>query len=89
MDQLNESDERIVKIRKGNKAIINDTVFRKLIRDSLLIKEFRPQLKELKNKWVTTDSLLRANIDSLNNWKKGIVEKECWFQKTLSLLTND
>lgn len=84
--KLNESDERIVKIRKGNKAIINDTVFRKLIRDSLLIKEFRPQLKELKNKWVTTDSLLRANIDSLNNWKKGIVEKRMLVSKDLILV---
>lgn len=84
--RLNESDERIVKIRKGNKAIINDTVFRKLIRDSLLIKEFRPQLKELKNKWVTTDSLLRANIDSLNNWKKGIVEKRMLVSKDLILV---
>lgn len=85
--RLNESDERIVKIRKGNKAIINDTVFRKLIRDSLLIKEFRPQLKELKNKWVTTDSLLRANIDSLNNWKKGIVEKRMLVSKDLILVS--
>lgn len=84
--RLNESDERIVKILKGNKAIINDTVFRKLIRDSLLIKEFRPQLKELKNKWVTTDSLLRANIDSLNNWKKGIVEKRMLVSKDLILV---
>jgi potassium efflux system protein len=84
--RLNENDERIVKIRKGNKAIINDTVFRKLIRDSLLIKEFRPQLKELKNKWVTTDSLLRANIDSLNNWKKGIVEKRMLVSKDLILV---
>ncbi|WP_277016785.1 mechanosensitive ion channel family protein [Flavobacterium lindanitolerans] len=84
--RLNESDERIVKIRKGNKAIINDTVFRKLIRDSLLIKEFRPQLKELKNKWVTTDSLLRANIDSLNNWKKSIVEKRMLVSKDLILV---
>ncbi|WP_343625529.1 mechanosensitive ion channel family protein [Flavobacterium lindanitolerans] len=84
--RLNESDERIVKIRKGNKAIINDTVFRKLIKDSLLIKEFRPQLKELKNKWVTTDSLLRANIDSLNNWKKGIVEKRMLVSKDLILV---
>lgn len=84
--RLNESDERIVKIRKGNKAIINDTVFRKLIKDSLLIKEFRPQLNELKNKWVTTDSLLRANIDSLNNWKKGIVEKRMLVSKDLILV---
>lgn len=84
--KLNENDERIVKIRKGNKAIINDTVFRKLVKDSLLIKEFRPQLKELKTKWITTDSLLKANIDSLNNWKKVIVEKRMLVSKDLILV---
>lgn len=84
--KLNESDERIVKIRKGNKEIIKDTVLRRLIKDSLIVNEFRPQLKELKSKWVATDSLLKANIDSLNNWKKGIVEKRMQISKDLILV---
>lgn len=80
---LNDNDEKIVKIRKGTKVILKDTVFAKLIKDTLRIKEFRPQLKDLKAKWVTTDSLLKANIDSLNSWKKGITEKRMLISKDL------
>ncbi|RKS20427.1 mechanosensitive ion channel-like protein [Flavobacterium endophyticum] len=83
---LNENDEKIVKIRKGNKSILKDTVFAKLIKDTLRINEFRPQLKDLKAKWITTDSLLKANIDSLNSWKKGITEKRMLISKDLILV---
>lgn len=83
---LNENDEKIVKIRKGNKALLKDTVFMKLIKDSVRINEFRPQLKDLKAKWIATDSLLKTNIDSLNNWKKGITEKRMLISKDLILV---
>lgn len=83
---LNENDEKIVKIRKGNKALLKDTVFMKLIKDSVRINEFRPQLKDLKAKWIATDSLLKTNIDSLNSWKKGITEKRMLISKDLILV---
>lgn len=83
---LNVNDEKIVKIRKGNKSIFKDTVLTKLIKDTLHINEFRPQLKELKAKWEVTDSLLKANIDSLNSWKKSITEKRMLISKDLTLV---
>lgn len=83
---LNENDEKLVKIRKGNRSIIKDTVFNKLIKDSLISKEFKPQLLELRGKWKATDSLLRTNIDSLNSWKKSITEKRMLISKDLIIV---
>lgn len=83
---LNENDEKLVKIRKGNRTIIKDNVFSKLIKDSLLRKEFKPQLIELRDKWKATDSLLKTNIDSLNSWKKSITEKRMLISKDLIIV---
>jgi len=83
---LNENDERIVKIRKNNRNIIKDTVFAKLIKDSILIKEFKPQLLVLRDKWKSTDSLLRSNIDTLNSWKKDITERKMIISKDLIIV---
>lgn len=85
---LNENDEKITLTKKNLKAIIKDTVFKKLISDTLLIKEFRPELLELKAKWLSTDSLLKKNLGILNKITAETTEKKMDISDALILVNN-
>lgn len=85
---LEENDKKLVQIRKNIKAVIKDTVFKKLISDTLVIKEFKPELLELKAKWLKTDSLLTKNSAILNRVMSETTEKKMAISEAL-ILVND
>lgn len=85
---LEENDKKLVEIRKNIRSVIKDTVFKKLISDTLVIKEFKPELLELKAKWQKTDSLLTKNSAVLNRVMSETTEKKMAISEAL-VLVND
>ena len=85
---LEENDKKLVQIRKNIRSVIKDTVFKKLISDTLVIKEFKPELLELKAKWLHVDSLLKKNNATLNRVMSETTEKKMAISEAL-VLVND
>jgi len=85
---LEANDKKLVQIRKNARSVMKDTVFRKLIRDTLTLKEFKPELLELKAKWLCVDSLLKKNNAKLNRVMSETTEKKMAISEAL-VLVND
>ena len=68
-DQLNDIYHRVYHAKLHLKKVLADSIFRKLYTDKELRKTFDDKLIQLEWKWNRTDSLTKANVDSLNALK--------------------
>lgn len=66
-DQLKEYDDQLDSLKKEILDLRRDTTLRQLFRDSVLRKSFTVQLKGLRTKWNTTDTLVRTATNSINS----------------------
>ncbi len=64
---LNQYDKDLDALKKEIYEMRKDTTLRQLFRDSVLRKSFSVQLKGLRGKWATTDTLVRGATTALNN----------------------
>lgn len=81
---LNDESDKIVDLRKDLRAIIKkDTIFRKLVRDSVLRSQFKLKLKPLRAKFFATDSILKANLAILNTHKSETTNKKMIIDEAL------
>ena len=58
--ELNDYDSIFNAVKSEFTGLRNDTLFRKLARDSSLRATFRPQLLQLRGKWKKADSLMKV-----------------------------
>ena len=86
-DALNEETEKIIALKKHLRTNMKDTVFKKLVRDSVLRMEFRPQLFPLRTKFFATDSVLKSNLNILNTYKTSITEKKMIISEALVIVS--
>jgi len=68
-DQLNKIYHRVYHAKLHLKKVLADSIFRKLYADKELRKTFDDKLIRLEWKWNRTDSLTKANVDTLNALK--------------------
>ena len=81
--------DTLAKIKTKIRGVIRkDTIFRSIIKDSLLRDEFKEQLTSLKTKWKRTDSLITANITLLNDAKKTASEKNLLAGESLEVVND-
>ena len=66
---LNKYDNQLDTLKKEVLDLRKDTTLRRLFRDSVLRKNFSTQLKGLRAKWGTTDTLVRTATNTINNLK--------------------
>ena len=66
---LNKYDAKLDELKKEIYDMRKDTTLRSLFRDSILRKNFAVQLKGLRGKWSTTDTLVRTATTTINNLK--------------------
>lgn len=85
-DALNKETEKIVGLRKQMRGIMKDTVFRKMVRDTVVRAQFKPELKDLKTKFFATDSIMKANLDILNIHKTETTEKKIIIANALAVV---
>jgi potassium efflux system protein len=63
-------------LKKSVRSVIRkDTIFRSIVRDSILRTQFKEELTALRAKWKRTDSLITASSNLVNNAKKEATEK--------------
>jgi small-conductance mechanosensitive channel len=67
--QLNKMYHRVYHAKIHLKKVLADSVFRKLYADKDLRKTFDDKLIRLEWKWNSTDSVTKANVDTLNALK--------------------
>ena len=60
--RLNDFDENIDSLQRSIFNIRKDTVMRHIFRDSALRASFRDQLKQLRTKWMSGDSVVKSNV---------------------------
>ena len=85
---LNQNTTKILDLKKDLRGIMKDTVFRKVIKDTLIRAQFKPELKDLKAKFKETDSLLKANLNTLNIHKTETTEKKIIIAEALELVSD-
>jgi potassium efflux system protein len=73
---VNTENETLDKIKDQVKALRKDTLLMGLIRDTVQRKLFRSELLNLRSKYKSTDSLMKANIGVLNKKKRLIVDNK-------------
>ncbi|MNK25718.1 Mechanosensitive channel MscK precursor [compost metagenome] len=80
---LNVTNDKLKGIRSDIRGIIKDTVLKNIIKDTLLIKKFREELIDLKDKWKSTDSLLKRNLTVVNKHKTETAENKIKISEAL------
>jgi len=65
--RLNDFDENLDSLKKSVFNIRKDTVVRHIFRDSALLAFFHDQLKQLRTKWKTADSIVKSVNRSIDN----------------------
>ena len=65
--RLNDFDENIDSLQRSIFNIRKDTVLRHIFRDSALRASFRDQLKQLRTKWMSGDSVVKSVNRSIDN----------------------
>ena len=65
--RLNDFDENIDSLQRSIFNIRKDTVMRHIFRDSALRASFRDQLKQLRTKWMSGDSVVKSVNRSIDN----------------------
>ncbi|RZJ34623.1 MAG: mechanosensitive ion channel [Flavobacterium sp.] len=86
--KINVGNERLDKIKQRMAGIRKDTVFMKLIKDSVLRKQFRNELLGLKGNYKRTDSILKKNERELNAKKRSVVDRKMAASNALLTVEN-
>ena len=73
---LDTETAKITGLKKHLRTNMKDTVFRKLVKDSLIRMQYKPQLSKLRTKFFATDSLLKRNLNILNTHKSENTRKK-------------
>ncbi len=64
--QLDELHQKVYRAKLHLNAVLKDSVFRKLYADKALRKTFDQKLTRLERRYSRTDSIAKANVDTLN-----------------------
>jgi len=87
-DQLGNLYKRVYHAKQHLKGVLADTIFRKLYADKELRTTFDKKLIRLEWKWNRTDSLTKANVDSLNAMKVRLSDNSIVLSNMLIMLNN-
>jgi small-conductance mechanosensitive channel len=86
--ELAAETKKLTGLRKNLRSIMKDTVFRKMIRDTVIRLQFQTDLKPLRSKFKATDSLLKTNLKILNTHKAENTEKKIKLAEALDLVSD-
>lgn len=68
-DKIEATSTQLLTLKTTLRDVRRDSLLRQLVRDTVIRKPFEPQLKEMRNKWRLTDSLLRNSLTTINQYK--------------------
>ena len=85
---LNDMYHRVYHAKLNLKVVLKDTIFRKLNADKELRSTFDKKLSRLEWKWNRTDSLTKANVDTLNAMKVRLSDNSFELSNMLSMMDN-
>lgn len=68
-DRIEATNTQLLTLKTTLRNLRRDSLLRQLVRDTVARKPFEPQLKEMRNKWRFTDSLLRNSLTTMNQYK--------------------
>ncbi|MDP4240624.1 MAG: mechanosensitive ion channel [Bacteroidota bacterium] len=84
--QLNHIYHRVYHAKQHLKKVLSDSVFRKLYADKELRTTFDDKLIRLEWKWNRTDSVTKANVDTLNAMKVRLSDNGLDLANMLSMM---
>jgi len=84
--QLDKLYHRVYHAKLHLKKVLNDSVFRKLYADKELRKTFDDKLIRLEWKWNRTDSVTKANLDTLNALKVRLSDNSLILSNMLNIM---
>jgi len=73
---LDDETNKITALKKRLRTVMKDTVFRKLVRDTVVRAQFKDKLAPLRAKFFATDSILKQNLSILNTHKSDNTSKK-------------
>ena len=73
---LDDETNKITALKKKLRTVMKDTVFRKLVRDTVVRAQFKDKLAPLRAKFFATDSILKQNLSILNTHKSDNTSKK-------------
>ena len=86
--QLNDMYLRVYHAKQHLNVVLSDSIFRKLYADKVLRTTFDRKLIRLEWKWNRTDSLTKANVDTLNVLKVRISDNGLALSNMLNMIDN-
>jgi len=87
-DQLGTLYNRVYHAKQHLKVVLADSIFRKLYADKELRTTFDKKLIRLEWKWNRTDSITKANVDTLNAMKIRLSDNSIVLSNIVSMLNN-
>jgi len=79
---------RVYHAKQHLKVVLADSIFRKLYADKELRTTFDKKLIRLEWKWNRTDSITKANVDTLNAMKIRLSDNSIVLSNIVSMLNN-
>lgn len=86
--QLDDLYKRVYHAKIHLKTVLSDSIFRKLYADKELRTTFDEKLILLEKKWHRTDSITKANVDTLNALKVRLSDNSYILSNMLNILDN-
>jgi len=83
---VTETFDRVYNAKTGLKTILADTVFHSLYDNDNLRKTYEKRLTRLEKKWSRTDSITRANIDTINAVKVKVADNAMSLSAIISIV---
>lgn len=87
-EQLNELHGRVYHARLHLNVVLNDSIFRKLYANKTLRTAFDQKLTRLERRYSRTDSLTKANVDTLNAMNVRLSDNSYNLSNMLNILDN-
>jgi len=84
--KLNDWYRRVFQAKTDLRGALTDSVFQKMFANKVLRVEFNEKLTRLERKWHRTDSLTKANVDTLNSLKVRLSDNSYNLSNMLSVL---
>ena len=85
-DQLGKMYRRVYHAKLRLKKVLGDSIFRKLYANKELRATFDDKLIRLEGKWSRTDSVTKANLDTLNSLKVRLSDNSLIFSNMLNIM---
>jgi len=87
--KLDVVSDTLANLKSGIRGVVRkDTIFKKIVKDSLLRLQFKDELLALRTKWKRTDSLITASAALINNAKKDATEKRMLATESLEMVSD-